>query len=73
MKNYCQAEWQHLMSKLTSEQIEAIQNQQPAYDDLIELSEEDVRKINEIGENEPTDYVRRYINAYKNKGAWPGR
>lgn len=61
------------MSKLTNEQIEAIQNQQPAYDDLIELSEEDVQKINEIGEKEPTDYVRRYINAYKNKGAWPGR
>ncbi len=62
------------MSKLTKEQIEAIQNQQPAYDDLIELSEEDVRRINEIAETnqEPTDYVRRYIDAYKNKGARPG-
>ncbi len=62
------------MSKLTKEQIEAIQNQQPAYDDLIELSEEVVRRINEIAETnqEPTDYVRQYIDAYKNKGARPG-
>lgn len=58
------------MSKLTNEQIEAIQNQQTAYDDIIELSDEDVHRINEIVESkqEPTDYVRRYINAYKNKG-----
>lgn len=57
------------MSKLTNEQIEAIQNQQVAYDDLIELSDEDTQRINEIckDEPEPTDYVRRYINAYKNK------
>jgi hypothetical protein len=57
------------MRKLTKEQIEAIQNQQAAYDDLIELSNEDAQKINEIckDEPEPTDYVRRYINAYKNK------
>ena len=63
------------MIKLTNEQIEAIQNQQIAYDDIVELSIENVCKINEIIESnpEPTDYVRRYINAYKNKGAWPGR
>lgn len=62
------------MNKLTDEQIEAIKNQQTAYDDIMQLSDEDVRKINEIIEAkpEPTDYVRRYISEYKNKGAGPG-
>ena len=44
------------MSKLTDKQIEAIQNQQPVYN----IAPDDV-------DREPTDYLRRYINAYRNK------
>ena len=56
------------MSNLTDKQIEAIQNQQTPYDDIVELSDKDTRRINEIIETKPeqTDYirrVRRYVNA----------
>lgn len=49
------------MRKLTNEQIEAIQNQQTVYDN-ISLSD-----IDDDKKQEPTDYIRRYINAYRNK------
>ena len=43
--------------------------------EFLELSEEENETIEKIVNDkpEPTDYMRRYINAYKNKGAWPGR
>ena len=44
------------MSKLTDKQIEAIQNQQPVYSILPDADDK-----------ETTDYLRRYINAYRNK------
>ena len=46
------------MSKLTDKQIEAIQNQQPVYNIVPDADDVD---------REPTDYLRRYINAYRNK------
>lgn len=44
------------MSKLTDKQIEAIQNQQPVYN-----------IVPDADDKETTDYLRRYINAYRNK------
>ena len=37
----------------------------------LKLTEDELRKIEELSKNppEPTDYVRRYINAYKKKCA----
>ena len=37
----------------------------------LKLSAEELRKIEELSKNppEPTDYMRRYINAYKKKCA----
>ena len=37
----------------------------------LKLSAEEIRKIEELSKNplEPTDYMRRYINAYKKKCA----
>lgn len=37
----------------------------------LKLSEEEIRKIEELSKNppEPTDYMRRYIEAYKKKCA----
>lgn len=37
----------------------------------LRLSEEELKRITEISENppEPTDYMRRYIEAYKKKCA----
>jgi hypothetical protein len=55
------------MNKLTDEQIEAIQNQQAPHEQIY-LSDEEI--VND--KSKPTDYVRKYISAYKNKGAGPG-
>lgn len=53
------------MRNLTKEQIEAIQNQQTVYNNIspsdIDDGEVDDKK------QEPTDYIRRYINAYRIK------
>ena len=53
------------MRNLTKEQIEAIQNQQAVYNNMT-LSDMDDNEIDDK-KQETTDYIRRYINAYRNK------